>query len=286
MTEKLSFVVQKSGRLSDASKKLIEECGIEFENSGAKLKSSARNFPMDLLFLRDDDIPECVADGVADAGIVGENVIAEMQADVEVVGRPGFGRCRLSLAVPKTSTLESVEDLEGKRIATSYPSILSRYLKKKGVSAESVLFRGCVELSPSIGVADAICDLVSTGSTLISNGLREIDCIQESEAVLVAGRKLSDVKRMLLEKLLFRVKAVTNAKKAKYVVLNAPNDALPLIRSIIPGVKSPTITPLSIDGWSSLHSVVKEDDFWDVIEKLKEAGAQGILVLPIEKAVM
>lgn len=282
----LRLAIQKSGRLSDDSLNLIRECGISFVNSSLKLKTESTNFPLEILFLRDDDIPGYVADGVADIGIVGENVLVEEGKQELVVERLGFSKCRLSLAVPKGTDYTSLQDLQGKSIATSYPNLLQAYLQEQGVEAYIHTISGSVEIAPSIGLADAICDIVSSGSTLISNGLREVERIFKSEAVLISNNNLSEEKKEILAKLMFRVHAVQRAQKAKYILLNAPNDRIDEISRLLPGAKSPSILPLAEEGWSSLHSVVNEDDFWEIIEKLKGAGAQGILVVPIEKMIL
>src|ERR1700751_4039351 len=283
---KLKIAIQKSGRLSESSLKLLKECGIEFDNGLNKLKTEAYNFPLEVFFLRDDDIPQYVEDGVADIGIVGENVLLEKSKDVKVVERLGFGKCRLSIAVPKDKKYKSIKDLEGLRIATSYSTILTKYLKKNKITAEIHEISGSVEIAPGIGLADAICDLVSSGSTLFTNGLKEVEVILKSEAALVANKNLSSEKLDILEKLLFRINALRAAKNNKYILLNAPNDKLATICKILPGMKSPTILPLVEKGWSSVHSVVQEDKFWEIIEKLKANGAQGILVVPIEKMIL
>ncbi len=282
----LRLAIQKSGRLSEDSLKLIRECGITFITSSLKLKTESTNFPLEILYLRDDDIPGYVADGVADIGIVGENVLVEEGYQALAVEQLGFSKCRLSLAVPKGTEYDSIADLEGKNIATSYPNLLQSYLSERGVQAQIHTISGSVEIAPSIGLADAICDIVSSGSTLISNGLREVERVFSSQAVLIANDNLTQEKRAILEKLLFRIHAVQRAQKAKYILLNAPNDRIAEISKLLPGVKSPTILPLAEEGWSSLHSVVNEDDFWEIIEKIKEAGAQGILVVPIEKMII
>lgn len=281
----LRIAVQKSGRLSESSLALIKECGIDFNNGTGKLKSEATNFPAELLFLRDDDIPGYVADGVADIGIVGENVMIEKEQNVELVERLGFSKCRLSLAVPRGEHYESLQDLQGKDIATSYPKILGKFLQENGVSARVHEISGSVEIAPSIGLAEAICDIVSSGSTLMSNGLREVEVVFHSQAVMIGCPQMSVEKKAILQKLLFRIHSVQNAKKNKYILLNAPNEALEKITQVLPGMKSPTILPLAIEGWSSVHSVIHEDDFWEIIENLKNAGAEGILVVPIEKMV-
>ncbi|MBB6610169.1 ATP phosphoribosyltransferase [Pontibacter sp. Tf4] len=282
----LRIAIQKSGRLSDDSLKLIRECGISFISSSLKLKTESTNFPLEILFLRDDDIPGYVADGVADIGIVGQNVLVEEGMQHLTVEELGFSKCRLSLAVPKGDNYSSIQDLNGKNIATSYPNLLQSYLAERGVQANIHTISGSVEIAPSIGLADAICDIVSSGSTLISNGLKEVERVFKSQAVLIANKQLNDEKQEILEKLLFRIHAVQRAQRAKYILLNAPNDKVAEISKLLPGVKSPTVLPLLEEGWSSLHSVVNEDDFWDKIEKLKAAGAQGILVVPIEKMII
>lgn len=281
----LRIAVQKSGRLSESSLSLIKECGIDFNNGTGKLKSEATNFPAELLFLRDDDIPGYVADGVADVGIVGENVMIEKAQKVELIEKLGFSKCRLSLAVPRGQSYEGLQDLQGKDIATSYPKILGKFLQENGISARIHEISGSVEIAPSIGLAEAICDIVSSGSTLMSNGLREVEVVFRSEAVMIGSPQMSPEKKSILHKLLFRIHSVQNAKKNKYILLNAPNDALEKITQILPGMKSPTVLPLAIEGWCSVHSVIHEDDFWEIIENLKNAGAEGILVVPIEKMI-
>jgi len=283
----LTLAIQKSGRLSDKTVKLLHECGIVFENGGSsKLKSKASNFPMQILYLRDDDIPECVADGIADIGIVGENVYREKKRPLTIIERLGFARCRLSIAVPKSMEYRNANDLSGLNIATSYPNILKSFLDKEKIAAKIHEISGSVEIAPGIGLADAIFDIVSTGSTLLSNGLREVETVMRSEAVLVAAENLLTAKQELLDKLLFRIRAVQTAGNRKYILLNAPNDRIDDICTLLPGMKSPTIMPLSTEGWSSIHSVIEEDEFWEKIEALKIAGAQGILVIPIEKMIL
>jgi ATP phosphoribosyltransferase len=282
----IRLAIQKSGRLSEDSLDLIRECGISFINSSLKLKTEATNFPLEILFLRDDDIPGYVADGVADIGIVGENVLVETGLQDLLMQRLGFSKCRLSIAVPKSAEYNSVRDLDGKNLATSYPNLLQSFLEEHGVQAHIHTISGSVEIAPSIGLADAICDIVSSGSTLISNGLREVERVFKSEAVLIASPHLSMEKSAILDQLLFRIKSVQKAQKAKYILLNAPNHAIDTIKALLPGMKSPSILPLADEGWSSVHSVVNEDDFWEIIEKLKDAGAQGILVVPIEKMIL
>ncbi|WP_448528206.1 ATP phosphoribosyltransferase [Raineya sp.] len=281
----LRIALQKSGRLSESSLALIKECGIDFQNGTGKLKSEASNFPAEFLFLRDDDIPGYVADGVADIGIIGENVMVEKNQEVRLIERLGFSKCRLSVAVPKGKEYKGLQDLQGIDIATSYPRILGNFLQKNQISARIHEISGSVEIAPSIGLAEAICDIVSSGSTLMSNGLKEVEVVFHSEAVLIGNPNISAEKQKILEKLLFRIHAVQNAKKNKYILLNAPKNALDKIVQILPGMKSPTILPLAIDGWCSVHSVIHEDDFWEIIESLKAAGAEGILVVPIEKMI-
>jgi ATP phosphoribosyltransferase len=283
---KLKIAIQKSGRLSDDSLKLIKECGIKFNNGMGKLKAVADNFPIEFLFLRDDDIPGYVADGVADLGIVGENVLVEKENNVNIVKQLGFSKCRLSIGVDRNWDWKGIKDLDGKSIATSYPKILADYLKNEGVKAEIHEISGSVEIAPSIGLADAVCDIVSSGSTLLSNGLKETEVIMKSQAVLIANKEMGAEKDAILEKLIFRINAVQEGKKNKYILLNAPNESIAEITAMLPGMKSPTVLPLAMEGWSSLHSVVKEDQFWEVIENLKKVGAQGILVVPIEKMIL
>lgn len=285
MEEILKIAIQKSGRLYEGSIKLLKECGIEINNGHNQLRVKASDFPLEVFFLRDDDIPEYVQDAVADTGIVGENVLAESGKKTRTVEKLGFGKCRLSLAVPRNGNLEQPRDLEGKRIATSYPRILSGYLAGQNINASIHEISGSVEIAPRIGLADAICDLVSSGSTLFSNELREMTQILSSEAVLVSNPGLSPEKSRILDSLLFRIRAVKKARNNKYVLLNAPNDRLSEICRLLPGMKSPTLLPLADKGWSSVHSVINEQDFWQVIEKLKAAGAEGILIIPIEKMI-
>lgn len=282
----LKIAIQKSGRLFDDSIKLLNECGIELSNGANKLRSEAFNFPLEVFFLRDDDIPQYVEDGVADIGIVGENVIYEVNKKVKVVDKMGFGKCRLSIAIPKNDNYKTVKRLNGKKIATSYPNILGAYLKSQKVKANIEMVSGSVEIAPSVGLADAICDLVSSGSTLFANGLKEAEVIFRSEAALIANPKLNKEKSLILKKLLMRIQSVKKSRHNKYVLLNAPNNKLDIICKILPGMKSPTILPLADKGWSSVHSVIDEEKFWEVIEKLKENGAQGILVVPIEKMIV
>lgn len=282
----LKIAIQKSGRLNDDSVKLLKDCGIDLKNGVNKLKTEAENFPLEVYFLRDDDIPQYVEDAVADIGIVGENVLFEKRKLVQTVEKLGFGKCRLSIAVGRKETYEGVAYLQGKKIATSYPVLVQKFLDENKVEAEIHEISGSVEIAPGIGLADAIVDLVSSGSTLFMNGLKEVETVLKSEAVLVRNNNLSPQKQQLLEKLLFRIRAVRKARNNKYILLNAPNGSLEEIISLLPGMKSPTVLPLAEAGWSSVHSVLNENEFWEIIEKLKAAGAQGILVVPIEKMII
>lgn len=286
MKEKiLTLAVQKSGRLSEGSIGLLKKCGIRIQNGTNHLKARARGFPLELIFLRDDDIPQYVEDGVAAAGILGLNEVLEKNKKVEVIRPLGFSRCRLSVAVPEKTEYQTSEGLNGKRIATSYPYLLEQFLAKNNIKAEIHAISGSVEVTPGLGLADAIFEIVSSGGTLLSNGLKEVEKVMESEAVIIARPGLPSEIKDLLDQLLFRIAAVQRAENNKYILLNAPGDKLDTITKLLPGVKSPTIMPLAMEGWFSLHSVVSEDDFWDIIDKLKAAGAEGILVVPIEKMV-
>jgi ATP phosphoribosyltransferase len=286
MSIRLRIALQKSGRLHDESLKLLKDCGIDLKNGINKLKNEADNFPMEVFFLRDDDIPQYVEDAVADIGIVGENVIYEKNRKVSISEKLGFGKCRLSVAVGRNETYTDCQSLQNKKIATTYPVLVERFLKEKNIRAEIHEISGSVEIAPGIGLADAIVDLVSSGSTLFMNGLREVETILHSEAVLIRHPELGVEQQRLLEKLLFRIRSVRKARHTKYILLNAPNEKLKEIITLLPGMKSPTVLPLAEPGWSSVHSVVNENDFWEIIEKLKEAGAQGILVVPIEKMIL
>ncbi len=286
MKDIIRIAVQKSGRLSDDSLSLIKECGIKFYNGTGKLKSTAINFPIEFLYLRDDDIPGYVADGVADLGIVGENELVEKDKKVEIIKKLGFSKCRLSLAIPKGEDYPGIAYFQGKNIATSYPRILGNYLKSNKVEASIHEISGSVEIAPSIGLAEGICDIVSSGSTLMMNGLKEVEEIFRSEAVLISNPDMEPGKKSIVEKLLFRMNAVQQGKGNKYILLNAPNDSLDRIISLIPGMRSPTVLPLAQEGWSSVHSVLSEDQFWENIVELRQAGAEGILVVPIEKMVL
>ena len=282
----LKLAIQKSGRLHEDSMKLLKECGIAISNGANKLKTEATNFPLQVFFLRDYDIPQYVEDAVADIGIVGENVVYEKNKSVKTVEQLGFGGCRLSIAVVRGEQYNNIQSLEGRRIATSYPHLTKQFLKKNKVNAEIHEISGSVEIAPGIGLSDAICDLVSSGSTLLTNGLKEVETILQSQAVLIRHNDFNVVQQQVLDKLLFRIHAVRKAKNNKYILLNAPNNKLDEIIGLLPGMKSPTVLPLADKGWSSVHSVLSEDEFWDKIEKLKAAGAQGILVVPIEKMVL
>ncbi len=283
----LTMAIQKKGRLSTSSIELLEHCGIHLKKTGHdKLKTSAVNFPLEVLFLRDDDIPRCVEDGIADIGIVGDNVVFETASDIEKVMPLGFGKCRMSIAVPKHVEYKDITSLEGKRIATSYDHILQNYLDKNNVNAGIHKISGSVEIAPGINMSEAIFDIVSTGSTLISNGLKEVEIILESEASIYSNNSLDKDKKDLIDKLCFRIRSVNTAKDYKYILLNVPNNKLDLVCNILPGMKSPTIMPLGKEGWSSVHSVINEDIFWDVIEQLKDAGAESLLVTDIEKMIL
>lgn len=282
----LKIAIQKSGRLHDDSIQLLKDCGIAVKNGHNQLKTVADNFPLEVYFLRDDDIPQYVEDNVAHIGFVGENVLYEKNKDVDVVERLGFGKCRLSIAVGKSDDYKTVDFLQGKKIATSYPVLTQNFLRENKINAEIHEISGSVELAPSIGLADAVCDLVSSGSTLFMNGLKEVQTILKSQAVLVRSKNLATEQQTLLNQLLFRIRAVKKAKNNKYILLNAPNHSLEEIISLLPGMKSPTVLPLANEGWSSVHSVLSEDEFWEKIEALKKAGAQGILVVPIEKMII
>ncbi len=284
--EKIKIAIQKSGRLSEKSIELLKECGIKVSNGDRKLKTSASNFPMEILFLRDDDIPQYVEQGVADIGILGENEVWEKDKDVRVIEKLGFANCRLSLAIPKDEEYPGLEYFNGKRVATSYPKILGKFFQEKGINVKIEELGGSVEIATGIGLADGIFDIVSTGSTLIMNGLKEAEAIIKSEAVIISNKNLSPGKTELLEQLLFRVKAYKDGQGKKYVLLNAPDEIIPRIVQLLPGMRSPSILPLADKGWRSVHSVINDDDFWEVIDELKRLGAEGILVVPIEKMIL
>ncbi len=282
----ITLAVQKSGRLSEKTLSLLSECGIKISNGERKLKADAANFPMQVIFLRDDDIPQYVEQGVAHIGILGENVVWEKGKDLRTVEKLGFAACRLSLAIPKDETYMGLPYFEGKKIATSYPKILENFFREQKISITVEEIGGSVEVTTGIGLADAIFDIVSTGSTLLMNGLKEVEVVAKSEAVLVATPHLQGAQQEILEKFLFRLKAVRAAAENRYILLNAPNDKIETICRLLPGMKSPTVMPLANEGWSSVHSVVKEDEFWEKIEHLKAAGAEGILVFPIQKMIL
>ena len=283
---KIRIAIQKSGRLNEESLQILKNCGVSIDNGKDQLKASARNFPMEVFYLRNGDIPQYLRDGVVDIAIIGENVLIEKGGDIDIAEKLGFSRCRVSLAVPKSLKYNSVNDFQGKRIATSYPNTVREYLKKKGVEADLHIINGSVEIAPNIGLADAICDIVSSGSTLFKNNLKEVEVMLKSEAVLAVSKKITAERRAILSKLQFRIKSVLQARQSKYVLLNAPNDRLDDILRLLPGMRSPTVLPLAEAGWSSVHTVINKDKFWDVIDELKQAGAEGILVCPIEKMVL
>lgn len=281
----LRIAIQKSGRLSDDSLKLLKEAGISLSSGQGKLLSAASDFPLEVLFLRDDDIPRYVYDGVADIGIVGENGLMESSLSLNVVEKLGFSRCRMALAIARNEDYSGLQWFNGKKIATSYPVILKNFLEKNAINAEIHTISGSVEIAPGIGLADGIFDIVSTGSSLLSNGLKEVEVVLKSEAIMVAAPGLSSTKKNILDKLIFRIKTVLRAQNNKYILLNAPNENLEKIIALLPGMKSPTVMPLAMKGWSSLHSVLSENEFWDIIDKIKALGAEGILVIPIEKMI-
>ncbi|MFT4851090.1 MAG: ATP phosphoribosyltransferase [Sediminicola sp.] len=283
---KLKIAIQKSGRLNEDSIKLLKSCGIQIENGIDQLKVVAANFPIELLYLRNSDIPQYLEDGVVDIAIVGENLLIEKEKKIEIIEKLGFSKCRVSLAVPKNVTDESLHYFEGKKIATSYPNTVQSFLNKNSINAEIHVISGSVEIAPSIGLADGICDIVSSGSTLFKNGLKETQVILKSEAVLAKSRSLTAEKEDILSRLLFRIQAVLRAKNTKYILMNVPNENIAKVSAILPVLKSPTILPLAESGWSSLHSVIQENEFWEVIDALKSAGAEGILVIPIDKMVI
>ncbi|MBC2845016.1 ATP phosphoribosyltransferase [Winogradskyella flava] len=283
---KLKIAVQKSGRLHDDSMKILKEIGISIDNGKDQLKASARNFPLEVFYLRNGDIPQYLKDGVVDAAIIGENVLIEKGNDITIVERLGFSKCKVSIAVPKSSDAKRLKDLEGKRIATSYPNTVNQFLKKQGVKANLHIINGSVEIAPNIGLADGICDIVSSGSTLFKNGLKEIEVLLKSEAVLTTSPKISADNQAIINKIQFRLKSVLKGRQSKYVLLNAPNDKVKNIIDILPGMKSPTVLPLAIEGWSSVHSVINKGEFWEIIDELKANGAESILVCPIENMVL
>ncbi|MBT8292311.1 MAG: ATP phosphoribosyltransferase [Eudoraea sp.] len=284
--KKLRIAIQKSGRLNEESIKILKDCGISIDNGKDQLKASARNFPMEVFYLRNGDIPQYLKDGVVDIAVIGENILEEKGGNIKVAEKLGFSKCRVSLAVPKSSPYTDIKDLEGKRIATSYPNTLQAYLQDKGVEAELHIINGSVEIAPNIGLADAICDIVSSGSTLFKNNLTEVEVMLKSEAVLAISPEIDEKRNEILDDLRFRIKSVLVARQSKYILMNAPNDKLKDIIKILPGMRSPTVLPLAEEGWSSVHTVINKDKFWEVINELKQAGAEGILVCPIEKMVL
>lgn len=282
----IKIAIQKSGRLNEDSLQILKDCGISIDNGKDQLKASARNFPLEVFYLRNGDIPQYLRDGVVDIAIIGENVLIEKGEDIAIAEKLGFSKCKVSLAIPKEKDYNGISDFQGKRIATSYPNTVQQYLNKHNIEADLHIINGSVEIAPNIGLADAICDIVSSGSTLFKNNLKEVEVMLKSEAVLAVSPKITDKAKETLEKLQFRMRAVLNGKNSKYVLLNAPNDKIETIIGILPGMNSPTVLPLAKEGWSSLHSVVKDNEFWQVIDDLKEAGAESILVAPIEKMVL
>ena len=282
----IRIAIQKSGRLNDESLELLKNCGISIDNGKDQLKASARNFPVEVFLLRNGDIPQYLRDGVVDLAILGSNTLVEKGNDLNIIERLGFSKCRVSIAIPKGSKYNEISDLNGKKIATSYPNTVNQFLEKNKINADLHIINGSVEIAPNIGLADAICDIVSSGSTLFKNNLKEVIKIIDSEAVLVQAPNLNSNQLELIEKIQFRIKAVLRAKQSRYILLNAPNDKIEDISSILPVLKSPTVLPLAKAGWSSLHSVINAGDFWEVIDQLKDAGAEDILVCPIEKMVL
>jgi ATP phosphoribosyltransferase len=282
----LKIAIQKSGRLNEDSIQILKDCGIAINNGNDQLKAEATNFSLEVLYLRNSDIPQYLIDGVVDAAIVGDNLLLEKAKDIQVIEKLGFSKCKVSIAVPKSFEYKSIQDLEGLRIATSYPNTVNDYFSSKGVQVELHQISGSVEIAPNIGLSDAIVDIVSSGSTLFKNNLKEVEVIFKSEAVLAVSPKISAVANVILDKLQFRIQSVLKARNSKYILMNVPNDKIELISKILPVLKSPTVMPLAEKGWSSIHSVINEDLFWDVIDELKAAGAEGILVCPIEKMVL
>ncbi|CAN5404232.1 ATP phosphoribosyltransferase [soil metagenome] len=282
---KLRIAIQKSGRLNEDSLQILKDAGISIDNGKEQLKASARNFPLEVMYLRNGDIPQYLRDGVVDIAILGENVLVEKGEDIISGEKLGFSKCRVSLAVPKSMKYNSLEDLNGKKIATSYPNTVNSFLKEKGINAELHIINGSVEIAPNIGLADAICDIVSSGSTLFKNNLKEVEVILKSEAILAISPGISPERKAILEKLQFRLQSVLQARTSKYILMNVPNDKLNDVIKLLPGMRSPTVLPLAEEGWSSIHTVINEERFWDVIDELKLNGAEGILVAPIEKMV-
>lgn len=286
MKTKIRIAVQKSGRLYEDSLKLLKDAGISIDNGKDQLKAEARNFDLEVMYLRNGDIPQYLKDGVVDIAIIGENLLIEKTPEIEIVERLGFSKCRVSLAIPKDVEYEGITFFQGKKIATSYPNTVTNYLKERGITPDIHIINGSVEIAPNIGLSDGICDIVSSGSTLFKNNLKEVEPMLESEAVLAVSPRISAEAKKLLDTLQFRIKSVLRASQSRYVLLNAPNDQLNKIIELIPGMKSPTVLPLAQEGWSSVHTVINKNDFWNVIDSLKDAGAEGILVCPIEKMVL
>jgi ATP phosphoribosyltransferase len=285
--ERLKIAIQKSGRLNDDSLKILKECGISISNGLDQLRSTVSNFPMEILYLRNSDIPQYLLDGVVDIAIIGENLLIEKdEGAIKILERLSFSKCRVCLAVPKTFTYNSINDLQGKKIATSYPNTLNLFLREKGVEAELHQISGSVEIAPNIGLADAICDIVSSGSTLFKNNLKEVEVISTSEAVLAVSPLINEAKKEILEKLQFRIQSVLKARNFKYILMNVPNEKIDKVIDILPGMRSPTVLPLAEEGWSSIHTVIEKNKFWEVIDELQGFGAEGILVAPIEKMVL
>ncbi|MEM8927320.1 MAG: ATP phosphoribosyltransferase [Bacteroidota bacterium] len=283
---KIRIAIQKSGRLNEDSLRILKECGISIENGKDQLKASSRNFPMEVFYLRNGDIPQYLKDGVVDIAIIGENVLFEKGEGIEVAEKLGFSKCKVSIAIPKSKEYSALSDLKGKRIATSYPGTVQKFLDKSGIDADIHIINGSVEIAPNIGLADAICDIVSSGSTLFKNNLKEVEVLLKSEAVLAISPKINEERSQILKKLQFRIQSVLQARKNRYVLMNVPNDNLKNVIEILPGMRSPTVVPLAEEGWSSVHTVINKDTFWEVIDELKVAGAEGILVCPIEKMVL
>ena len=284
--EKLRIAVQKSGRLFEDSIRILKDAGISIDNGKEQLKASSRNFPLEVMYLRNGDIPQYLRDGVVDVAIIGENVLIEKGQDIIQGEKLGFSKCRVSLAVPKSFKYSGIEDLDGLKIATSYPNTVNDFLKEKGITADLHIINGSVEIAPNIGLADAICDIVSSGSTLFKNGLKEVEVMLKSEAVLAISPSISEERKAILEKLQFRLKSVLNARTSKYILMNVPNDKLEDVTKLLPGMRSPTVLPLAEEGWSSVHTVINEERFWEVLDELRNYGAEGILVAPIEKMVI
>jgi ATP phosphoribosyltransferase len=283
---KIKIAVQKSGRLNEDSLQILKDCGISIDNGKDQLKASSSNFPLEVLYLRNGDIPQYLRDGVVDIAIIGENVLIEKGTDIKIAEKLGFSKCRVSIAIPKGKKYKSIEDLDGMRIATSYPNTVKDYFKKFNVTPDVHMISGSVEIAPSIGLADAICDIVSSGSTLFKNNLKEVEVMLKSEAVLAVSPNISAENQEILDKLQFRIQSVLKARSSKYILMNAPNDKIKDIIKLLPGMRSPTVLPLAEEGWSSIHTVIEKNSFWEVIDELKANGAEGLLVVPIEKMVL